>query len=287
MLQDMIEFDFLPVGDGERSGDAIALRYSHPQTGAPVVGVIDAGFEDDGEAVVEHVNVYYNTDVADFMLSTHPDSDHINGARKVVCGLHVRTLLIHRPSWHGYPNNSGADSADELAELAERRGANVIEPFQGVCGFGDLVIAGPTPRYYRDMLAAQEATTQPASVRKSFAERYFGGGGSVVATLRQVLDAFPVEMPFGDAGGTSPRNNSAAIVSLVVDGNHFLLPSDAGVPAIGQALDYLDAIGRTRYPLNLFVLPHHGSRHNIDRATITRILGDPTTTEQGTAVASV
>ena len=45
----MFELDFLPVGDGERSGDAIALRYSHPETGELVTGIIDTGFEDDGE----------------------------------------------------------------------------------------------------------------------------------------------------------------------------------------------------------------------------------------------
>lgn len=283
----MIEFDFLPVGDGERSGDAIALRYSHPETGAPVVGVIDAGFEDDGEAIVEHINTYYGTDTADFVLITHPDADHINGAGKVVRGLNVGTLLIHRPSQHGHPENSGADPADELAELAQQRGAMVIEPFQGFSGFGSLVIAGPTPGYYRYLLGEQQETTQHEGVRKSFAERYFGGGGAVLATLRKVLDVFPTEIFFNDAGGTNPRNNSAAIASLVVDGRHFLLPSDAGVPAIGQAIDYLDELGRTKYPLDLFVLPHHGSRHNLDQATITRILGEPTSTGRGIAVASV
>jgi beta-lactamase superfamily II metal-dependent hydrolase len=287
VIPKMVEIDFLPVGDGERSGDAIALRYSHPDTGAPVVGVIDAGFEDDGEAIVEHVNTYYGTDTADFVLVTHPDADHINGAGKVVRGLNVRTLLIHRPSQHGYPENSGAEPADELAELAQRRGAKVIEPFQGLTGFGSLMIAGPTSTYYRALLAEQQETAQRESVRKSFAERYFGGGGTVLAALRKALDVFPAEIFFDDAGGTNPRNNSAAIVSLVIDGRHFLLPSDAGVPAIGQALDYLDEMGRARSPLDLFVLPHHGSRHNLDQATITRILGDPTSAKRGTAVASV
>jgi hypothetical protein len=35
------------------------------------------------------------------------------------------------------------------------------------------------------------------------------------------------------------------------------------------------------------VLPHHGSRHNLDRATIERVLGPTTGNRYGAAVASV
>jgi hypothetical protein len=71
----------------------------------------------------------------------------------------------------------------------------------------------------------------------------------------------------------------------LIDGQHLLFPSDTGVPALNQALDYLDAYGRTNYPLRMFALPHHGSRHNIDRDTIERVLARRTS--QGIAVASV
>jgi hypothetical protein len=39
----MLEVDFLSVGDGEKSGDAIAMRFTHPSNGHPVVAIIDAG----------------------------------------------------------------------------------------------------------------------------------------------------------------------------------------------------------------------------------------------------
>lgn len=282
----MFEFDFLAVGDGERSGDAIALRYSHLETGAWVFGVIDAGFDDDGDAIVDHVERHYGVNSIDFFLSTHPDADHINGAGQVMRGLNVGTLMIHRPAIHGYPGNSGADHAEELVALALEQGSQVVEPFTGVNGFGgSLRIAGPTPAYYEAMLEAQEETTKTTSSGgRSLVERFYG---SAVATARQVLDAFPGEVFFDDAGGTNPRNNSAAILSLVIDGEHFLLPSDAGVPAITQALDVLDANGQTALDLNMLALPHHGSRHNLDRSTIERILGEPTTAPRGVAIASV
>lgn len=41
----MYEVDFLPVGDGERSGDAIAVRFTKPGTDAIAHVIIDAGFQ--------------------------------------------------------------------------------------------------------------------------------------------------------------------------------------------------------------------------------------------------
>lgn len=70
------------------------------------------------------------------------------------------------------------------------------------------------------------------------------------------------------------------------DGTHVLLPADAGVPAINQALDFLVARERTAYP-ELIALPHHGSRHNLDLDTIKRLAGDHPSIRRGTAIASV
>jgi hypothetical protein len=70
------EIDFLPVGDGSKSGDAIALRYGNLASGDPnqqMVIVIDGGYTDDGEALVELIKTHYNTDYVDVVVSTHPD----------------------------------------------------------------------------------------------------------------------------------------------------------------------------------------------------------------------
>src|SRR5262249_2110667 len=150
----MYELDFHAVGEGERSGDAITLRYTIPGQDEPIVGVIDAGFGPNGEIIAEHIPTYYGTNRVDWCLSTHPDADHINGMGIVVRELDVRNLLVHRPSLHGYDDNSGAKPAEELAELAKEKGAEVIEPFTGVHGFDESVlIAGPSEAFYEQMLA--------------------------------------------------------------------------------------------------------------------------------------
>lgn len=82
----MHEVDFLPVGDEGASGDAIAMRFRVP-SGAQAVVIIDAGFRDDGEALVEHVQEWYGTKNVDLAILAHPDGDHIGGMGVVIENL--------------------------------------------------------------------------------------------------------------------------------------------------------------------------------------------------------
>src|SRR5580693_2236869 len=93
-LSDGFEIDFLPVGEG-RSGDAIALRFGN-LTGErkdQVVVVIDGGFKESGEKLVEHIKSYFNTDYVDTVISTHPDADHASGLSVVLETLSVGQLV--------------------------------------------------------------------------------------------------------------------------------------------------------------------------------------------------
>jgi hypothetical protein len=205
----MYELDFFAVGEGERSGDAIALRYTIPGRTEPVVGIIDAGFLPNGEMLVEHIPRYYGTKQVDFVLSTHPDEDHINGMGVVVRELDVQCLLIHRPGLHGYNSNSGSKPAEDLVKLAEAKGASVVQPFTGVDRYGgSFMIAGPTESFYKATLAEQTTTTK-ATARVTLAQRF---GAPLLKAARRHLESFPVEVNFGDSGGTNPRNNSSAIL---------------------------------------------------------------------------
>ena len=265
----MYEVDFIPAGDGQRSGDAIAMRFIPSGMDRPIVVVVDAGFESTGKMVVDHIKRYYGTGYVDLVVSTHPDLDHIAGFGVVVRELEVGALWIHRPALHGYPQNSGSRPAEELAQLASAKGATLAEPFTGVNAFdGALVVAGPTPGYYEQLLAEQQETekagTPPPAARLVEAAKQMG---------RKVLSSLPTEMFFDDAGGTNPRNNSSVILDLHADGERFFFPADAGVPAITQAMDALDSWGRSATPPRFFQMAHHGSRHNLDRDCADRLLG--------------
>jgi beta-lactamase superfamily II metal-dependent hydrolase len=283
----MYEVDVQAVGEGERSGDAIAVRYTIPGRTEPIVGIIDAGFKPNGEMLVEHMPRYYGTKRVDFALLTHPDLDHVGGMGEVVRGLDVRCLLVHRPAEHGYPSNSGAEPAEELVALVKEKRGEVIEPFAGVNGWDNsFLIVGPTEAFYEEMLDQQQEVTKEAAAARgvTLAERI--SRTRIGKAVSRKLATFPVEVPFGDAGGDNPRNNSSAILSLVVDDRHLLFMGDAGVPAINGALDFMG--DRARSWPRLALLPHHGSRHNLDLATIQRMLGGHADEQSyGIAVASV
>ena len=62
-----LEIDFMPVGDGEKSGDAIALRFGLYADGIwknQKVFIIDGGDLASGEALVKHVKEIYKTTIS-------------------------------------------------------------------------------------------------------------------------------------------------------------------------------------------------------------------------------
>ena len=96
------EIDFLPVGNGEKSGDAIALRFGNLRGSREeqTVVVVDGGFKDSGEKLINHIKTYYDTDRVDIVVSTHPDDDHTNGLIVVLEELDVGCLWMHLPWNH-------------------------------------------------------------------------------------------------------------------------------------------------------------------------------------------
>jgi beta-lactamase superfamily II metal-dependent hydrolase len=269
----MYEVDFLPVGQGGRHGDAIAIRLTRPDTGGYAHVVIDAGFEENGEALVEHVQRYFGTRSIDIAVVTHPDGDHIGGMGRVIRDLDVGVLCIHKLGQRGGGSLPAAEAVDELVELAESRGTAVHEPFAGSHAFdGAFRILGPTPDYYEALVAAQieeaEQRARPSALRE--AARLFG---------QRLLAALPIEVPFDDAGGTNPRNNSSAITLISVDGHRMVFPADAGVPALDRALDWANASAIDTAGAPFIQMAHHGSRHNASSPLLDRLLG-PIGTEQ-------
>jgi beta-lactamase superfamily II metal-dependent hydrolase len=263
----MYEVDFVPVGDAGRHGDAITMRFTRPDTGLLAHVVIDAGFAQSGEAVVDHIETWYGTRSIDLAIVTHPDSDHIGGMKTVLEAFDVGTLCIHRLHERGGRGLSGVDETEELIELAERQGTLVTEPFAGRHAFGGaLQILGPTEPWYEQLVREQQAATRGVGPLATFRR-------AMRRARRRVLAYLPDEFPFDDAGGTNPRNNSSAVTLVEIEGTRMLFTADAGVPALDRAWDWLGQHGGDTSPPEFAQLPHHGSRHNGSSRLLDRILG--------------
>ena len=91
------EFDIVGIGKQSKSGDAIVIRWGnlygsrHEQR----IVLIDGGFHDTAQDVINHIKTYYRTTLLDAVVSTHPDQDHINGLVNVIDEFSVKQLWIH------------------------------------------------------------------------------------------------------------------------------------------------------------------------------------------------
>ena len=174
------EIDFLPVGTGECSGDAITFRFGnlHGARAEQGVVVLDAGYQDSGRQLVEHVKNYYRTDSVDVVISSHPDGDHSSGLAVVLENLKVGELWMHKPWEHttdiaqmfrdGRVTDMSVreavrrslESARDLERIASRRGIPIVEPFTGTSAFGTIVqVVGPTRQF--DIPSFQTSAARP------------------------------------------------------------------------------------------------------------------------------
>lgn len=279
----MYEVDFLRAGD-KKDADAICLRFDRPDGGGRAIVVVDAGWQDDGDSVVEFVKQRYGSPSVDLAIVSHPDGDHIGGMGKVVRELDVAELLVHRLDQRGGTGLEASDAIAELVQVASEQGTAVSEPFQGDQYLGGaLSILGPSTDYYAELVSEEilrEGQKAPALLSAL--------GKSVRAFADRALDALPVEeVPFGEGPGPGPRNNSSTVILFSVENFRALLTGDAGVPAIEAALDFAASSNLDALAPDLIQSPHHGSRRNASSALLDRVLGPIGGVSVGHAFVSV
>jgi len=155
---------------------------------------------------------------------------------------------------------------EDLISVATEHGTDVREAWAGTTALGGAItILGPDEAYYEQLVAEQVTGVTAAAAAK----------GVLLEAARGLLDRFinlmPVEIPFMEKD-VSPRNNSAMITLLQVDGRRLLFTADAGVPALEPAWDFAEANGLGG-PVDFVQIPHHGSRRNASSTWLDRLLG--------------
>jgi beta-lactamase superfamily II metal-dependent hydrolase len=283
------EIDFLPVGEGERSGDAIALRYGLP--GAFKVMVVDGGTKASGEKLVEHIRLRYDTNHVDYLVNTHPDADHASGLEVVLENMTVGQVWLHRP-WN-YPEQiihwfgDGRITVPSLAarlqdamthayrveELALQKHIPIYEPFTGST-IGEFHVLSPTREWYMDIIAHFDKTPETTKAAPL-------SGGFLMRAMEQLVEKvqswvderLDLETLSEDAE-TSFDNESSVILYAYLDGKGIFLTGDAGVQALTRAADLLNSY-KFDIPtsLSFIQIPHHGSRHNVNPTILNRLLG--------------
>ncbi len=286
------EIDFLPVEAGEKSGDAIAFRIFDNQY--YWIFVIDGGYTDSGDALVQHINDYYHTNIVNAAILTHPDGDHANGMLRVVERMDVKNVWMHQPWNHG---NLGRlfrhdrvtdasvaatlrrdlDAAKAVEKEALRRHIPITEPFTGA-KFGEMVyVLGPTLDFYQAQIAHFNCTPAAAAPPPRIALRIAGTPPREDWT-NETLD---------HTCDTSAENNTSVILAVRFADDYWgMFTGDAGDTALVSALDHMNPLFSTSN-FKFVQIPHHGSEHNISPAILNRWLGPPQLVDQRTRTAFV
>lgn len=276
------ELEFLAVGEGSKSGDAIVASWVET-SGTRRIVVVDGGYQANGEQIVDLLRDRFGTNYVDLVVSTHPDDDHANGLVVVLEKCVVGEVLMHLPWEHGFASSGlfdgrfanrqiqaetmrSLDGVRVMAEEALKKGVRVTEPFTGETRFDGIVeILGPTQAFYESLLPDFRAAGATSSVLASALSK-------VGALATRVRESLAIET-LTDDGETRAENDSSAIVQLNLNGERFLLTGDAGLPALENAADFLDLTGRTPDSLGLIQVPHHGSKRNSGPSVLDRLIG--------------
>lgn len=287
------EIDFHSVGSGDNSGDAITMRYLDGDTWR--VLVIDAGFQVNGRAIVDHVRGVYGTAYVDQVISTHPHADHIGGLATVLEELTVGELWMHVPHLHASSivhlfqssrwTVSGLEGAlkaaypnvTELLDSATAAGTAVKGPFQGQ-KIGPFTVLSPSVDMYEGLLPQFTGTPDPdRAALQSLGHWLQGIGLRVARTIQRIVREDLYTETLRDGGNTQAENESSVVLGGILDGGVILLTADAGLKALNAAADQAAAMWLPLQDgLKVFQVPHHGSRNNVSPAILDRIVGPAT-----------
>ena len=286
------EIDLLAVGDRERSGDAIALRYSEGQ--AYRIHVIDGGDQAAGVRMVDHIRKHYgNPTRIDAVVCTHGDDDHSSGLRRVIEQFDVGGIWMNRP-WL-YASSIIDDFKDRrmtvaslerhlreeypiLAEIensAEGRGIPIREVVQGET-VGAFTILAPSRERYINLIPEFSRTPEQAESHRSHSSTRTNPLARAAQSVRDaagwVLETWGVET-LEENPETTASNESSVVQMAQLDDKRVLLTGDAGVIALDEAADYAEACGYNPPGIDFIQVPHHGSRHNVSPSSLDRWVG--------------
>lgn len=282
-----LEIDFLPVGENSKSGDAIALRfglYENSRWKNQTVFIIDGGDNSSGEALVEHVRNIYNTNIVDRVILTHPDSDHASGLRKVIEELEVKKIWMHRPwnHWDDIKNSivdgritknsfgekvrSAYQFAHDIEKLANEKKIEIFSPNQGatfsINSEKILTVLGPSKELYLSLIQASGKTPEMnifESVRTFSTEKTKIVNEDYSFESENLADS---DLP------TSPENDMSLNMLLTVAGAKVLFTGDSGTQGLYKSIMYSIENNISLKDLDIFDVPHHGSRRNLSKGIL-------------------
>jgi len=283
-MADFFEIDFLDV-ESAKSGDAITLRYE--QAGQTSIHVIDAGFQDTGAKVVDHIKQYYNNPTyLNHVVATHSDGDHSGGLRTVLESFSVGVLWMHRPWIYAetllpwFPSYTSADrlaarlkdtysNLAALEDIAVRKGVQIAAPLQGA-KIGAFTVMAPNGQRLGQLIIDSDRTPESISptTQETLGETFAG----LLARAKKLVKGLWGHEVFSP-NETSAENEMSVIQYAKLCNQRIMLTGDSGRGALADAIQFAPQIQVALPGIDKFQVPHHGSRRNVSTETLDQILG--------------
>ena len=281
------EIEFLPVGNGEKSGDCILFHYF--EDGIEKIIAYDGGTRKSGEAMVAHIKKYYGTHKIDYLINSHPDGDHVSGLIYVLENMDVGEVWIHQPWKYSdeildlfHDGRMTANSLSErmkeklrmahcVYELAEEKSIPIYEPYAGA-QIGPFTVLSPDKEWYINTLVPD--FSKPPTKAKLVIEKFVDSLESFAETVKNILREAWNEENLPNNVETSAENDSSVILYADILNKGILLTGDSGVKALTKAAEYAENHGLQIQEYIKFVqVPHHGSRRNVSTESLDRLIG--------------
>lgn len=288
----MLEVTALPA----RQGDALWIRWGDPN--APHQMFIDMGTEPIGKKIRDRLeNLHPSQRHFDLLVISHIDADHIGGVLTAVAEAEELEGLSFDEIWfNGFDHLNG-----------KRIPPATIEPLGGVQGErlshwlrgqawnkafdygpvrrdpeGDpqvvelhdgltLTVLGPTPIRLENLIgkwesevrkALEKGTIDPEIVSPGIEPMGRTAGPPVLESDDDLADLANKSTTHDDA----EANGSSIVLLLRYKDRSILLTGDAFSKDLVQAIEAISP--GTRLALDVFKLPHHGSRNNVHQALV-------------------
>lgn len=289
MNDDFFEIDFLAV-ETAKSGDAIGVRYR--VNGYVYIHVVDGGYSDTGNALIQHIKSYYdNARYIDSVILTHPDGDHASGLKTLLDSdeFEIGTLWMNRPWLYAaelLPSFKNYTSVERLAsklkeiyshtaaleEKAIEKGIPIREAFQGTV-IGAFTVLAPSKARYLNLVLDSPRTPETTEARASAVTAMLESIMKAMATAKNLIKSAWGQETFSP-NGTSRENEMSVVQYAYLSGKRIVLTGDAGREALAEAADYAPWAGLSLPGIDRFQVPHHGSRRNVSTEILDRWLGD-------------
>jgi len=240
------------------------------------------------QCVVQHGLTTGNPAFIDHVVLTHNDGDHAGGLAAVLESFRVGALWMLRPWLYAeelLPRFARFTSAENLRrrlralypniasleELALAKGIPIFEPLQGL-RIGAFTVLAPSKNRYIELILSSDRTPEVVPEEETLLEAFTRALGNVAAkAITLVRSAWGAEVFPSDE--TSAENEMSVVQFALLNGHKILLTADSGRGGLDEAIRYAPFAGLVLPGIDMFQVPHHGSRRNVSTEILNRLLG--------------